>query len=289
MEAQQIVAVELGGLFCNMDKMSWISVVSVSIPESFLIILSILAIVRANYRVLANMHKIVFAAVASACLLSLGRAFNGSLITNVLMMYIIIIALYSFVLKMEWYKISFSLFLSVFAFGIIELIVVGVSVTIFQIEVSEVQGSDFLRFVLSVPVRIVEVAGIIFLNRLPKPVIEIRPITMTLGLVKKILVVHVFFLLCVLKLFITIKFYIWDLSLAERQRHFNYLIQDILFLIITLGIAFYISSKFMKMIDNKNNNKNNALLLVRSLLEKKSNDTITEEALKIIDNSIDER
>lgn len=272
-----------------MDKMSWISIISVSIPESFLIILSILAIIRADYKILSNIHKIILASVASACLLAAGRAFNGSLITNVLLMYIIIIALYSFTLKMEWYKISFSLFLSVFAFGIIELIVVGVLITVFQIDVKEIQSNDFLRIVISIPVRIVELLGIIALNRLPKPVIEIRPITMTLELVKKILIVHVFFLLCVLKLFVTIKYYIWELSLTERQQHFSYLIQDILFLVITLGIAFYISSKFMKMIDNKNNSKNNALLLVRSLLEKKNDDTITKEALRIIDNSIDER
>ncbi len=60
-----------------MDKMSWLSIIAVSIPESFLIILSILAIIRADYKISSNIRKIIFASIASACLLAAGRAFKG--------------------------------------------------------------------------------------------------------------------------------------------------------------------------------------------------------------------
>lgn len=269
-----------------MDKMSWISIICVSIPESFLIILSIMAIIRADYKILSNIHKIILASVASSCLMAIGRSYNTNLIINVLMMYVITIALYSLITKVEWQKISIALLLSMLGFGIIELAIVGVSMTFLDISIESVQGNDLMRFAFSVPVRLCEIGFIVLLNRLEKPIIELRIISFSVNLMKKVISVYVFLILCLIKMLSTIKYFVFDISAFERQQHFGLMMQDILFVLCTISMSFYISSKIINNLDNKVSDKKNTLLLVRSLLEKDKNDKIKKQAIDIIDDSI---
>jgi uncharacterized membrane protein len=272
-----------------MDKMGLTSIILVSVPEMILLILSIKATLGDRHNSKSTVFRYLAVILLTSALSVLTRAYTENIIINVILFYFVSVLIFATVLKLEWYDATVALVFSILVFGIIELATVGLIMAFSGLTTESIQGNDFTRIMLSLPVRLTELGFVYALNRLSVPLIEYGPLKFTAKCLKKLALLYILIFMCLIKLAITVKHYIFDINAVKRRLNSEYMVTDICFVSILVLFTLIIAFKFFRQIKFENKRTDNTLLLLKSLLESGESGNIKEDALEIINSAVNSK
>lgn len=198
-----------------MDKMSLLSILLVSVPEEFLIVLMLCLLVGRrdiiNFRQKSNIYRVIIATVLTVAWADFIRAH----IENVLFIFtsnmVVATIVYVLVLRIKWYKASLGVLVIFVIHLVIESIAAIGMLAISGVTLEQMYSNDIMRIIFTLPIRLMQVAIVVLLYNLKKTMISFNwfekfPNKMA----KKIALIHIYLFIAFIQISVTFKHYLFN-------------------------------------------------------------------------------
>lgn len=165
-----------------MDKLSVISFFSVSVPEEFLFIL-ITAFLIGRKDILktrAGLVGVIIATLLTALCTVVLRRYSADMLTNIIGQTVLFVLIYVFILRMGKVEAFLGFSATLLYQFIIEIINVMIMAALTRVAFTEIYQNDMIRFLQSLPVRLLQLVAVIVLAKLPFTVLNFKVIKLTI-------------------------------------------------------------------------------------------------------------